>query len=215
VGSPDPARIARVVERRLGRSVMVTTADQPLPRSALAPAECAEFDRLPKGPRQRSWLTGRRALRRLLRALGYDPETGAVAFPHPRLSLTHSANVALAVGVRSAGTAGVGIDFEQPGRLRFAGARFYLGGTEQGFVRALPACDQPRHLLRLWTVKEAVFKANPANAATRLDDYRLAHPADLAGTASGPPGCPPIHYATAPYADAPVTVAIAPGNDQC
>ena len=41
----------------------------------------------------------------------------------------------------------------------------------------------PLHLLRLWCIKEAVFKANPGNAGQTLADYELARPGDARGEA--------------------------------
>jgi phosphopantetheinyl transferase len=86
--------------------------------------------------------------------------------PHPRLSLSHSGDLAVAVGLREAYAAGVGVDLERDRDVPPRAARFFLSESEDR-----PA-DQ-RLLLELWTVKEAVFKADLDNAGRLLRDYRV------------------------------------------
>jgi len=119
------------------------------------------------GPRRADWLRGRAALKLLFDGL----DTSTVAFPHPSLSLTHAAGLAVAARC-DGGQAGLGVDFEGRRRIDPRAARFYLRDHEKG------------DLLRLWTVKEALFKATPDNAGGTLLDYEVAESHALGGTAT-------------------------------
>lgn len=136
-------------------------ATAPAPLDDLTAGELAG---VPDGPRRRDWLLGRAALK----ASGID-DTSTVAFPNRCLSLTHSAGVAVAARC-DGDQAGVGVDLE--GRaVDPRTARFFLRPGEHG------------DLLRLWTVKEALFKATPANAGAVLVDYALDNCEAISGTA--------------------------------
>jgi len=115
--------------------------------------------------------------------LGQGHDTSDLVFPHRTLSLSHADGRAVAVrGDGSLG--GVGIDFE-PWRpeVNTGIARFFLRRSEQA------ATEVGAHaLLRLWTVKEALFKATPDNGAIVLLDFELTDPAAASGEVVGPRG---------------------------
>ena len=77
---------------------------------------------------------------------------------------------------------GVGVDFEPHGPIAGRLARFFL--TE----RELPSrIDEPQHgdqLLRLWTVKEALFKATHDNEQFTVLDYECHDVWNWQGSAS-------------------------------
>lgn len=140
----------------------LSVATAPVAIDDLTPGELA---RLPAGLRRRDWLLGRAALR------GHGiADTSKVAFPNRCLSLTHAAGVAMAARCEGA-QAGLGVDLEGWRRIDPRAARFYLRPNETG------------DLLRLWTVKEALFKATPANAGAVLVGYGVDDPCALAGAA--------------------------------
>ncbi len=151
--------------------VTLRTATVPLAIDELSDAERLVWDRLPEeGPRRTDWLRGRAALKPLVD----DADTAAVRFPHRRLSVSHSGPMAVAVSV--GGGAGVGVDLETRDGADPRAARFFLHDDE--------VVSEPHELLRLWTVKEALFKATPANAGGRLLDYRVIDATVDAGTAT-------------------------------
>jgi len=153
----------------LGVEVELAASNSPAAVDDLSPGERS---RLPDGPRRDDWLRGRAALK----ALVDGGDTATVAFPHRGLSLTHSAGVAVAA--RCDGDQdGLGVDFEGWRPIDARAARFYLHDDEWHD-------DERGDLLRLWTVKEAVFKATPANGTAVLLDYRVADPGALAGEAT-------------------------------
>ena len=96
--------------------------------------------------------------------------------------------VAGRLGLATAGdvdVVGIGIDYE-PWRpwADLRTSRFFLRPSEQ--VHAVDA----RSLLRLWTVKEALFKSTPDNGDAVLLGYEIADPASSSGSARGPRGEP-------------------------
>lgn len=118
--------------------------------------------------REQEFRLGRAALARVLGHLRDPSDPLSVRFPHPSLSLAHSGNTAVAVGLRRGGATGVGVDVELPRDVDRRAARFFLGPGEERL-----AADTG--LQQLWTVKEAVFKADLDNAGHLLRDYRILH----------------------------------------
>ncbi|MDQ6726385.1 MAG: 4'-phosphopantetheinyl transferase superfamily protein [Actinomycetota bacterium] len=97
---------------------------------------------------------------------------------------------------------GVGVDFE-PWRpeadLRVA--RFFLRPTE------LAAVTGAAPLMRLWTIKEALYKATPDNGPCVLLDFALADPGGACGHAVGPRG-EALRYAAIDVAGGHLAVAV-------
>lgn len=126
---------------------------------------------------------GRAALAALRTEVEGRTDVDDLEFPNPRYSLTHSADVALAVVDASACLDGIGIDLEVERSLRPQAARFFLTEKEQRWLQTLEDEHRSKHLLRLWCTKEAVFKANPENRTTLLGDHEIVEPADVSGEA--------------------------------
>lgn len=149
-------------------SVSLYAAAQPAEFDTLVPAEREVAQRL--GGRARAeFLRGRAALKGCLGALGLNTDTSILKMPHRNLSLTHAANVAVAAYTAANQVIGVGVDYEPHGPIAGRLARFFLTERElQGRI------DEPQHgdaLLRVWTVKEALFKATHDNDALTVRDY--------------------------------------------
>ena len=70
--------------------------------------------------------------------------------------------------------------------MREDAARFFLTGVECSWMASLPGAHRSAELLRLWTVKEALFKADLCNAGRTLRDYRVHDPRAVAGRARTP-----------------------------
>jgi 4'-phosphopantetheinyl transferase EntD len=133
------------------------------PTDALAPGERAALEKLKAERRRASWLRGRAALKALLG----DVDTSTLSFPHPELSLTHTEDIAVAVACE--GALGLGVDLE----LRLPServARRFL--SEEEFA----AAEGPDDWLRLWTVKEARFKADLHNKGRTILEYASRDP---------------------------------------
>ena len=193
------ARLAAALSRDLERSVRLAVSDEPLAMSRLSRGEAACLATMSE-LRRPSWLRGRSALKRLLATLGSDEDTATIAFPHPRLSLTHSGGIAVAVSTECQGT---GIDLEGRRRLRPDTACFFLALAERE-RSALAGAD----LLRLWTVKEAVFKADVENGGRGLSDYVLADLQCAIGLARRRGGGRAFRYASLDWGRGVLTAAV-------
>jgi acyl carrier protein len=109
---------------------------------------------------------GRDALRLAAALAGLPGDPARFRFPHPRASVTHTERAGAAAVLLGWPGAGVGVDLEHDREVQPRMTRFYLRDAEVG-----------ADLLRLWTVKEAMFKADPDNATRLLRDYRTTDPA--------------------------------------
>jgi 4'-phosphopantetheinyl transferase EntD len=147
--------------RVLGLPLRLAAASEPAER--LTAAEQATLAGFKAERRRDSWLRGRAALKALLGEI----DTSALRFPHPELSLTHTEDVAVAVACEGAG--GVGIDLElRPPSER--AARRFLSAAE------FEAAGGPDGWLRMWTVKEARFKADLRNQGRTILEYASQDP---------------------------------------
>ena len=171
----------------LGVTLRVCRVTATAPARTLTSGERHRWRALPSGARRHDWLLGRTALRALLPG---GTDTSKLSFPHPRVSISHAGNMAVAVAApqragdgagddRHPAVLGVGVDFEPWRATDPRMARFFLRPHEQ---------STPLGLLRAWTAKEACFKAVPANHRCSLLDVGLDDATTASGTATGPRG---------------------------
>lgn len=169
--------IESAVEKYLNFQSTVIISDTATDESTLTLSEKVKFHRFKNSGRRTAWLKGRGALKRLFRRYGQNEETGLLRFPHANYSLTHSGNYAIAIGHASTRVQGIGIDFEISRPVNANLKRFLLAPQES-------KCIAGHRLLRLWTAKEAVFKADPNNRKRRLRHYHLCAVREWRGEAS-------------------------------
>ncbi len=150
----------------LEASLRLEATDTPLTVEELTVDERAA---LPGGLRRGDWLLGRAALRLVLDGA----DTSAVRFPNRCLSLTHAGGLAVAAAC-AGGQAGLGVDYEGRRTVDPRTTRFFLHDDEA----------VGGDLLRLWTVKEALYKSTLDNSSAVLLDYRVVDPAATAGAAT-------------------------------
>lgn len=183
----------------------------------LTSTEAAEGSRFTDPSRLSSWRRGRAALKLLLQRLGLPADTSTIALPHRNFSLTHSADLAVAARVRmQCGNAlkliGTGVDFEAHRQVNPRSARFFLQQSELNWLGQCSEVQKNSQLLRLWTVKEAIFKADITNrSASRLPgEYELTEPAAVCGKAVHPalPGIR-FFYASTALNEGPLSMAVA------
>jgi phosphopantetheinyl transferase len=173
--------LAARLEQELGIGLRIAIADRAIESACLTPGEQAQFARLRTEARRAAWQTGRAALKRLRLRCGEDGDTSGLVFPNPRYSITHSGGYAVAAGAVAAGLAGIGIDFEILRPVDPRAGRFFLTARESAWVQGLPEEHRAAALLRLWTIKEALFKSDAENRHTGLADYGLAEPGSRRG----------------------------------
>ena len=185
---PDTEFLKSALAKPLGLDLQFNIASGTASPAALSRTEQKRYEVLEDTARAQSWLLGRAALKTLRSQLDGCADIDNMRFPNGRFSLSHSADVALAVAEASGCLAGIGIDLEVDARIQSAAARFFLSDDEHQWLQSQPSERWPHHLLRLWCVKEAVFKANPGNAGKLLADHELQCPADATGTARSADG---------------------------
>jgi 4'-phosphopantetheinyl transferase EntD len=213
----DETQLERALTEELGVPVIITISEDTLDHRQLSAGEMRRFTELKTTPRRRSWLRGRHALKRLLVRMGESDDTSSISFPHSRLSLTHAASYAVAAGADASCTcAGIGVDLELDRAPHPRSARFFLTAAEQQWVGELPEGIQAAQLLRLWTVKEALFKSDPDNVNSMLYDYALDAPDAQSGHARRPGNDGvEIHYLSVETERGFLTVAVYPAKTTC
>jgi 4'-phosphopantetheinyl transferase EntD len=174
---PPDAGMLQCVTDALGIGCELACARDAADAASLSEAERRRRDSM-GSRRAMEWLRGRAALKDILARLGRDADTTGIAFPNPQLSLSHGGGLAVAFGTGADGVRGLGVDYEPRRCPKPAIARFFLTEWEQAWLASTPEAERPRHLLRLWTVKESVFKADPDNRGSLLMDYALDAPAE-------------------------------------
>lgn len=180
---PDSRFLRSALGEPLGLDLHFDVASGRRSAATLSCAERKRYAALRNTARARSWLLGRAALKSLRRRVDGCADIDALSFPNARFSLTHSGEVALAVAEPSGILEGIGIDLEVNTRMPAASARFFLTRREQQWLHTQASERWPHHLLRLWCIKEAIFKANPGNAGSMLIDHELEEPAEARGAA--------------------------------
>lgn len=120
----------------------------------------------------------RLALKRIRRWLGLQVNA-TVRQAQADHSITHAGNSLFALAVKAGGVTGVGIDFEPWRVLGQRHQRLMLTARESVALGSASARD----LLRIWTVKEACFKADVNGQQRWVTSYALDHPARKSGTA--------------------------------
>ncbi|MBX9686269.1 MAG: 4'-phosphopantetheinyl transferase superfamily protein [Candidatus Obscuribacterales bacterium] len=99
-------------------------------------------------------------------------DTCMLSLPNKALSLSHNNQLAVALLILERSW-GAGIDLEAPRPVKEGATRFYLHPEEQQFLYGRNTEDAQLELLRLWTVKEALFKSDLLNSEKTLLNYRL------------------------------------------
>ncbi|MEB3298513.1 MAG: 4'-phosphopantetheinyl transferase superfamily protein [Candidatus Sericytochromatia bacterium] len=165
--------LERRIAMDLGATVLLAFADNPLE------GHSARLESLTHPARILSYRRGRAALANILQRLGRTEDPWSVSFPHPEFSISHTA--ARAVAAAWPQGKGIGVDLEAADRHVSPGAmRLYL--TQDELARHSDAPEETR--LRLWTVKEALYKAHGHNAGLVLSSFSLDDPEAFCGTAT-------------------------------
>jgi phosphopantetheinyl transferase (holo-ACP synthase) len=207
----DEKNLSKKFEEELGIPLKIAASGRNVDIRRLSPREQIRYRALEAFPRRESWLKGRSALKRLLAGFGEGDDTAGVIFPHPRFSLTHSGRYAVAIGTDSDRLGGIGVDLEVGRSPHPESARFFLTPEERDWLNGQGEGDRPGHLLRLWTAKESLFKADPGNGETGLTDYRMKDPGAWRGTAMVRHGREiKMRYASSPCGEGWISIAIYP-----
>jgi phosphopantetheinyl transferase (holo-ACP synthase) len=129
--------------------------------ASLTKEEQEIFQTFKSPERKISWLKGKNALSKLTT----KDERQFLQFPNKELSLSHSGDYAIAFKV--CGLAGAGADLQQIRKHKIGIENKFLTNTEKVELNKF-------EILQLWSIKEAIFKANLNNKGTYLMDYCIS-----------------------------------------
>ena len=218
IRNPNETRtseVTPVASWRVALVVVVCDQDPAAQRIGPRPARPPDVN----AQRGLDYLASRRAQQIVSAVVGYHPERGTAP-----ASLAHAAGAgacAAAVAPYPSGLRGVGVDLEPVRTASARTARFYLDEREAAWLAGVSQSDERRseQQLRLWTTKEALFKADPDNHDSTLRDYRLLEPAAEVGGAMRNTGRsggihPVFGYIHIRIADLHLSVAVAVGKPE-
>jgi len=174
----DLHSMEKKINASLGIKISLAMETQPLKREALTSEEHHRVNQFKSKSRQDSWLRGRGALQ----SLKYR-DTPPIIFPNARASITHSQQVAIAAVTDDPSILGLGIDLEVGRFPKPESVRFFLNEDERDWITPFDESSAKMHRLRLWTVKESLFKANTMKRIS-LFHFRLEYPEKLTGKAA-------------------------------
>ena len=165
------------LRRRLNGPVYLASARAPLAEHLLDSDDRQRLASFTTTDRKKQWLRGRSALSAVAAKLDIETQLSALNPPCPGISLTHNDKISIAAGI---GTAqGIGIDFESWRQIEPAMLRCFLTETEREQLTVPSNFTR----LRLWTVKEALFKASAANQRLLLTDFEIDEVGVMTGVA--------------------------------
>lgn len=165
------------LRRRLNGPVYLASARAPLAEHLLDSTGRQRLASFTTTDRKNQWLRGRSALSAVAAKLDIETQLSALNPPCPGISLTHNDSISIAAGISTA--QGIGIDFESWRQIEPAMLHCFLTETEQEQLTV--ASNFTR--LRLWTVKQALFKASAANQGLLLTDFEMDEIAEMTGRA--------------------------------
>ena len=167
----------------IGCALKLAALKGEFPPPKLSPGEKLELAKFTNDNRRHSWLRARCALKSLLSELGQNADTTAVSFPHCQYSITHTADMAIAVARLDAEPNGIGIDLEVCRLVKPGSEKFFLAEPERQWLDSLQGANKDEQLIRLWTIKEAIFKSDLQSQDGVLKNYLLEIPKNYHGEA--------------------------------
>jgi 4'-phosphopantetheinyl transferase EntD len=165
------------LRRRLNGPVFLASARAPLAEHLLDSTDRQHLASFATVDRKNQWLRGRSALTAIAAKLDIEPRLSALNPPCPGISLTHSDRISIAAGISTA--QGIGIDFESWRQIEADMLRCFLTANEQQQLTVPSNFTR----LRLWTVKQALYKASPANQVLQLTDFEIDQISAMTGRA--------------------------------
>jgi len=158
----------------------------------------------------RSWRGRRKALGKLVSMLDLGPSKKAdsLVFPQRQLSLTHSGDWSIAAGTRSLKILGIGVDFEVTRTMDQSTTRLFLNQRERNRLG-----DTNGQALRLWSIKEAIFKSDPDNHRCRVWNYELYNPTCYSGRAFRAGSNKRFHYISLNLIEGVLAIAVCTGRN--
>lgn len=213
----DAKTITEQCRKALAHPIELSLICGPFNSPSLSAAEQERANTYKHEGGKEAYLRGRAALKALLSVLKQNEDTSLLAFPSPNFSLSHSGDCALAAASPNGDLCGLGVDIEMNRLVKPKMTKFYLTEQETSYINTVSIEKQNSELLRLWTIKEALFKADLNNRGMVIGNYSINRPADLCGTAivKSKEDSPTFSYISLLFPEACVSVAILKGVSPC
>jgi phosphopantetheinyl transferase len=133
--------------------------------------------------RKQNWLLGRQAIKQVIKNISNDFDnsslsfdTAQIKFPCNWLSLSHSADLAIAIALpQTIKLKGLGLDLQLNKFPKAGSEKFFVKPSEKEILNNLPEKDPAKNRCLFWTIKEACYKANPENQNTFLSEYEITN----------------------------------------
>ena len=171
-------RLETDASETLQHPIHLVSATDPIEAGALDASDRRQLDGFCTVQRREQWLRGRQALIELARRLEIDEPSSALRPPRRGLSLTHDDPLSIAAGIDT--NAGIGVDLESWRPIKTPMLRWYLTDSECAQMRVQSNFTR----LRLWTIKEALYKASISNQGYALTDFEIDDISEMNGSAS-------------------------------
>lgn len=207
----DVAGIENVLESRLGCTIKCVVVGSSFSMPSLSREEQAVLDQYKHQARRESWLRARAALKALLAELGQDPDTAKIAFPNSRVSISHTGEFAVAVARTDDDATGIGVDLETNRTLKEGVEKFFLSDAERAWLKSCPEQEYDSEKIRLWTVKESVYKSDCLTQDGVFKNYLIENPAELNGAIKHKAGQKSFRYTCCRLSNFWLTVSVAEG----
>lgn len=163
------------ISKLIASQLSVAVTDPTLPRSAAYPEEAACLSPM-RAIRRKEFLAGRDALRQAIVGLRLPPcaipraDDRSPCLPNGVCaSLTHSAEMCIAIADLSSNTSGLGIDIEPVEGLDLALWDTVCTRAERAWLSTLPIAARPLAAKRIFCAKEAAYKCQFALSRALLD----------------------------------------------
>jgi phosphopantetheinyl transferase len=153
---------------------------------------------------QKEWVASRFILKQIL-DFGIDDNILSIKMPHLGVSITHTQEKALVLESFDRNLS-IGIDYELRVKAPLESARFFLTEKEQNWL--YDGYFNEWELLKIWTIKEACFKAGMDNKKMGLKDFELIEPSLERGKAVCIKNNKILKYVNLIHAQGPLSVAI-------
>lgn len=164
----DSQQMEKQFSAALQLPLVLAVSSSPIGLTLLPEAEQALINQTTHETAKNSRLMARHALKTVFERLNLSYQQ--LSYPHSCFSIAHHDKAGIAVGMSEKflnegelNVSGLGVDIELPRQIKETGWKFFLTDKEQNFVKSAPKNDWQMYCTRLWTVKEALFKATPEN----------------------------------------------------
>ncbi|MDJ0625595.1 MAG: 4'-phosphopantetheinyl transferase superfamily protein [Candidatus Caenarcaniphilales bacterium] len=175
------------IKRKLNIEVSIHVDNHRLSIDELTDSERKQLEKIRNEKKKLDWLKARKSLKNVLNSLGLSQDTSNIIFPSSRFSLSHSGGYAVAIGIQENclimddPIKGIGIDLELSRTPKRGIEKYFLSPKEIDWLNSGDIDSQAKNRVRLWTVKEAVYKACPKNSQTRLTLFETNNPQEKEG----------------------------------